>query len=423
MAAAARRKEAVRVRREVLAACVTCPLCEKLLRHATTISECLHTFCRKCILEKLTEEEVECCPICNIDLGCLPLEKLRPDHCLQDLRAKIFPFKRRKVEAPELPPSLALPARRKERSLSSIVVDTPRLASQTGLRGRRSRILTRRAAALRRLSPDTNDPTKKEGNKAEDHSGNSSSLEILIKKTQNRRQNSSSVEPSDRVPKKDSEDGGDSFTDNSELWKHLVEAANGTRALKLGSQSPGIMPEQINGPDSELHIHESRVREHQNKPNIQDDENSSTPNTPATVKVKRRRKRKNLRTSVQALIDAASATRDSRSNPIWLSLIPTFDQQQDPKSPQTFSCYLRIKDVTLPVSFIHKYLAKKLSLLSEAEVVIECQGQQVNPTSLLHNLADIWLRHGPVQRLQASIGSPGKDFVIVLNYSCKAPGP
>ncbi|KAK1309767.1 E3 ubiquitin protein ligase DRIP2 [Acorus calamus] len=33
----------VRVRRDALSACMTCPLCEKLLREATTISECLHT--------------------------------------------------------------------------------------------------------------------------------------------------------------------------------------------------------------------------------------------------------------------------------------------------------------------------------------------------------------------------------------------
>ena len=33
--------------------------------------------CRKCIYKKLSDEEMECCPICNIDLGCVPLEKLR----------------------------------------------------------------------------------------------------------------------------------------------------------------------------------------------------------------------------------------------------------------------------------------------------------------------------------------------------------
>lgn len=33
----------VKVKRETIQACMTCPLCRKLFRDATTISECLHT--------------------------------------------------------------------------------------------------------------------------------------------------------------------------------------------------------------------------------------------------------------------------------------------------------------------------------------------------------------------------------------------
>ncbi|KAL7259282.1 hypothetical protein ACSBR1_005215 [Camellia fascicularis] len=33
--------------------------------------------CRKCIYEKVSDEEVDSCPVCNIDLGCVPVEKLR----------------------------------------------------------------------------------------------------------------------------------------------------------------------------------------------------------------------------------------------------------------------------------------------------------------------------------------------------------
>jgi E3 ubiquitin-protein ligase DRIP len=33
----------VMVKRELLVRCMTCPLCRRLLREATTISECLHT--------------------------------------------------------------------------------------------------------------------------------------------------------------------------------------------------------------------------------------------------------------------------------------------------------------------------------------------------------------------------------------------
>jgi len=37
----------------------------------------LYSVCRKCIYDKITDEELESCPICGIDLGCVPLEKLR----------------------------------------------------------------------------------------------------------------------------------------------------------------------------------------------------------------------------------------------------------------------------------------------------------------------------------------------------------
>lgn len=35
--------QVVRVKREILEACMTCHLCKKLLKEATTISLCLHT--------------------------------------------------------------------------------------------------------------------------------------------------------------------------------------------------------------------------------------------------------------------------------------------------------------------------------------------------------------------------------------------
>lgn len=67
---------------------------------------------------------------------------------MQDIRDRIFPFKRRKVKAPEIMPSIAFPAKRKERSLSSLVVSTPKVPIQSGLTGRRSKAGARKAAAL-----------------------------------------------------------------------------------------------------------------------------------------------------------------------------------------------------------------------------------------------------------------------------------
>lgn len=35
------------------------------------------TVCRECIMKKINDDEVDCCPVCSIDLGCDPEEKLR----------------------------------------------------------------------------------------------------------------------------------------------------------------------------------------------------------------------------------------------------------------------------------------------------------------------------------------------------------
>ncbi|TVU41903.1 hypothetical protein EJB05_15462 [Eragrostis curvula] len=101
----------VLVRRYSIAPCVSCQLCGGFLRDATTIPDCLHSFCRECIVEKFRIEDISCCPKCGIDLGCSPLKKLRADHSLQAIMSVIFPAERHKVEdiVPLHPEELALP--------------------------------------------------------------------------------------------------------------------------------------------------------------------------------------------------------------------------------------------------------------------------------------------------------------------------
>ncbi|CAO2176049.1 unnamed protein product [Urochloa humidicola] len=78
------------VRRSVVAPCFSCGICGGILCDATTFSECVGDckFCRECLYDKLTKEDIKCCPTCGIHLGRAPLEKLR---------SVIFPAKRRKV--------------------------------------------------------------------------------------------------------------------------------------------------------------------------------------------------------------------------------------------------------------------------------------------------------------------------------------
>ncbi|XP_062214318.1 E3 ubiquitin protein ligase DRIP2-like isoform X2 [Phragmites australis] len=104
--------------------------------------------CRKCISEEFVNKEVCCCPTCSIDLGCAPMEKLRADHSLQYVRSKIFPFKRQKVEAPEVTSPVTSPIKRKERSLSSLTIHAPQVSIQKYLTKRRTKISCLRNISL-----------------------------------------------------------------------------------------------------------------------------------------------------------------------------------------------------------------------------------------------------------------------------------
>ncbi|KAG8653941.1 E3 ubiquitin protein ligase DRIP2 isoform X1 [Manihot esculenta] len=427
--------QVVKVKRETIAACMTCPLCNKLLRDATTISECLHTFCRKCIYQRISDEGVDCCPICNIDLGCVPLEKLRPDHSLQDVRAKIFPFKRRKVEAPEVTPSAILPVRRKERSLSSLVVSTPKVSTQTTTTGRRTKPVPRKATALRGSRFPIEKRIKKEEDAVEGHLENSSSPETINKFNQNVRQNSSSAEASQPAPDNETYNGAESWDGKSDLWQPLnclVEVANRTKSFKSTSQVSDAKFESTNDPDNETRMRKTKLKENKDKSKLEDEKNNtdtlpSESTGPKRLRRNRRKKASNFGypgISSQAVLDAASEKHEKRAGPVWFSLVASEDQEGNSPLPQIPANYLRIKDGNLPVSFIQKYLMKKFDLVSEAEVEIKFMGQTVVPTLLLYNLVDLWIQTAATsERVSASIGSSAKDFVMVLAYARKVPDP
>ena len=46
---------------------ITCTLCKGYLIEATTIVECLHTFCHSCLMKHLAREK--CCPQCDMSIN------------------------------------------------------------------------------------------------------------------------------------------------------------------------------------------------------------------------------------------------------------------------------------------------------------------------------------------------------------------
>ncbi|XP_050537052.1 polycomb group protein Psc-like [Daktulosphaira vitifoliae] len=67
-----------------------CVLCGGYFIDATTIIECLHSFCRSCIVKYL--EKNKYCPICDVLIHkSNPLFNIRPDHTLQNIVYKLVP--------------------------------------------------------------------------------------------------------------------------------------------------------------------------------------------------------------------------------------------------------------------------------------------------------------------------------------------
>lgn len=70
---------------------LVCSLCMGYFRNAHTIRECLHTFCKTCIVEYLVNGRD--CPRCQVHLGTNPMDQLKYDRQLATIVEKIFPYK------------------------------------------------------------------------------------------------------------------------------------------------------------------------------------------------------------------------------------------------------------------------------------------------------------------------------------------
>ncbi|XP_028419146.1 polycomb complex protein BMI-1-like [Dendronephthya gigantea] len=69
---------------------LTCPLCKGYLIDACTIVECLHSFCKSCIVRFLDTSYN--CPVCHTEVHkTKPLVNVRPDPTLQDIVYKMVP--------------------------------------------------------------------------------------------------------------------------------------------------------------------------------------------------------------------------------------------------------------------------------------------------------------------------------------------
>ncbi|XP_034537754.1 polycomb group RING finger protein 6 [Notolabrus celidotus] len=120
---------------------IRCTLCSGFLIDATTITECLHTFCKSCIVKHFFYSNR--CPTCSIVVHqSQPLYNIRPDRQLQDLVFKMVPtleklertqmvnfYKSRGLEVPKpvvvSPPTPVVSRRPKKESIHQSVFSIP----------------------------------------------------------------------------------------------------------------------------------------------------------------------------------------------------------------------------------------------------------------------------------------------------------
>ncbi|XP_063077602.1 polycomb group RING finger protein 5-B [Engraulis encrasicolus] len=80
---------------------ITCYVCKGYLIKPTTVTECLHTFCKSCIVQHF--EESNECPKCGIQVHeTNPLEMLRLDNTLEEIIFKLVPGLREREQQREM---------------------------------------------------------------------------------------------------------------------------------------------------------------------------------------------------------------------------------------------------------------------------------------------------------------------------------
>ncbi|XP_068660976.1 E3 ubiquitin protein ligase DRIP2-like [Aristolochia californica] len=413
-----------KVKRGPLLNCLTCTLCLNLLREATTITVCLHTFCKDCIYQKLEEDETCTCPICNVYLGCSPCDKLRPDNNLQELRMKIFPLNKKKEQ--ETSPTVTTTTRRKERSLSSLVTSTNPIPKKRCLG--RTRTLSRKTAMSRpnklHSDRDAGDGSNHTDQRESPEHSNAFSIGTKKQRVLAEKEPCQVSSSHQGASSKDIEEGS-----SWDRLAFLAEAADKTDGAKLALLGlPAVNKEDY----EKLTVKNKRrfrrrARESfssESKMKIECHNSSGEdlrPDSNGDVEGE---------SSRQLSLPLKSGNRSSEINfrklyPVWFTLLATKDRNGD-SLPQILNSHIRVKDGTMPLSYVNKYLAHKLNL-DESEVVVTCCGQSLVSTAPLSSVGDIWVQHmvkkgkgkgsrSPNPKLDPPNSDNIHNFVIVLTY-------
>ncbi|CAK8572123.1 unnamed protein product [Lathyrus sativus] len=471
----------------------TCVLCDRVLRNATVISECLHTFCRECIERKIVDENLNHCPTCNVDLGGSPLDKLRTDKNTMALISKVLTSTRKYFETNENVVSTQVVTNKRKNSQSSsqskakkakrdskkfkkevkkgkkilqeprqlqeevlitpqapktqaseiaVAADVKNDAKQqrgieildevsTILSARKAKNVARKKFIRTELDSTSQPDKVTSDGKKDDFFPR---LETFTETPKIRFKSSSKPESSNQksVLKNVSSDKAEIRKEKaaavSEPLNWFVETANADKSLNDSTlQGNGVIPMLVDSSDNDNSRSVSKVdvnKHCSHQTEAGGDQNESGPSKSSSLKFKIKRvdtnQEKRVRFSEDLNLPAPPETETKKEfGPFWFSLIASKDRELGPL-PQISSHYLRVKDGSLTVSYIKKYLVQKLDLASEAEVEILLGGKPVYCSMQVQNLMEMWLETmSKKEMIETSVGSSAEDFVMVLSYGRK----
>lgn len=110
---------------------------------------------------------------------------------------------------------------------------------------------------------------------------------------------------------------------------------------------------------------------------------------------------------------------------VWLTLQAAPNQVREPILPQIPKSYLRIRDTSMKVEVVLKYLAEKLGLSQSHQVELTCRGHLLPPFLQMRYVRDCIWRGSPAPSEEEEAGLPRRrspattttDHVMILFYS------
>lgn len=344
--------ESARVNREDLAKLFTCSICNNIFNDPVNITECLHIFCNRCISKKIQEDDLNSCPVCKVYLGCMPLDKLRPDHNWSSIRAVIFPslgqaekqddeleYKESGLLNGEAEQPITVPAKRKQMSLSSL--ENKVNASGSICMGRR-----RKSIARKMFPSEGSAPVIQNTHKTVEAQSESIRCSVNLNNcASDEKQKQITTIGRERTQRSDKK---------IELVNNLLKPLEDMAEAEKIKNDKIVPEEDVSSKLMNISKTEARSSEKNLRSCSTDVATESTPSSLPTLRPARKNRGRPRKTGephglicAQTIVDTTSSQHAKRVVPIWLSLISSVNQEGVEPLPQIPSCYLMIKMLLL----------------------------------------------------------------------------